>query len=104
CQVLGRSFNQNGGAYAVYDGTTFSNRAPTRFSFDFAVQPPLADGLILLYGRNATPVNDFFWTAVEIYQSKLRFQFRDTMLSPSDITLNASTWYHVEYQVRFYRT
>ncbi|CAF3632426.1 unnamed protein product [Rotaria socialis] len=98
CQVLGRSFNENGGAYAVYSGATFSNLAPTRFSFDFAIQPPIADGLILLYGRNTTPVNDFFWTAVEIYQSQLRFQFRDTMLTVSDITLNASTWYHVEYQ------
>ncbi|CAF1538150.1 unnamed protein product, partial [Rotaria sordida] len=32
CQVLGRTFNENGGGYAVYDGRTFSNRAPTRFS------------------------------------------------------------------------
>lgn len=101
CQVLGRTFSSNGGAYAVFDGASFSNRAPTRFAFDFAVQSPLSDGLILLYGRNSTPVNDFFWTAIEIYQSKLRFQFRDRMVYAADTTLNESTWYHVEYQVRF---
>ncbi|CAF1399455.1 unnamed protein product [Rotaria sp. Silwood1] len=101
CQVLGRTFNENGGGYAVFDGTTFSNRAPTRFSFDFAVRPPVTNGLILFYGRNTTPINDFFWTAIEIYQSRLRFRFRDTILDASSTTLNASAWYHVEYQVRF---
>lgn len=101
CQVLGRTFNENGGGFATFDGRAFSNRAPTRFSFDFAVRPPLTDGLILLYGRNTTLVNDFFWTAVEIYQSRLRFQFRDTILDATNTNLNASTWYHVEYQVGF---
>ncbi|CAF3869414.1 unnamed protein product [Adineta steineri] len=98
CQVLGRTFNNNGGSYAVYDGSSFSNEAPTRFSFDFASRSPLTDGLILLYGRNTTPVNDFAWTSIEIYQSKLRFRFRDTILDAASTTLNASTWYHVEYQ------
>ncbi|CAF4121726.1 unnamed protein product, partial [Rotaria sp. Silwood2] len=98
CQVLGRTFNENGGGYAVYDGTALSNRAPTRFSFDFAIRPPVTDGLILLYGRSTIPINDFFWTAIEIYQSKLRFHFRDTILDAITTTLNASTWYHVEYQ------
>ncbi|CAF1461191.1 unnamed protein product, partial [Rotaria sordida] len=98
CQVLGRTFNENGGGYAVYDGRTFSNRAPTRFSFDFAVRSPITDGLILLYGRNTTPINDFFWTAIEVYQSRLRFHFRDTILDATNTVLNASTWYHVEYQ------
>lgn len=31
CQVLGRTFNENGGGYAAFSGTSFSNRAPTRF-------------------------------------------------------------------------
>jgi len=95
CQVLGRTFNQNGGGYAVFAGTTFTDLAPTRFSFDFAIQSPIADGLILLYGRNTPPINDFFWIAIEIYQSQLRFHFRDTILIASNTILNASTWYHV---------
>jgi hypothetical protein len=99
CQVLGRTFNANGGGFAAYDGRVFSNRAPTRFAFDFAARAPLTDGLILLYGRNAPPIDDFFWTAVEIFQSKLRFHFRDTRIEASNTVLNASTWYHVEYQV-----
>jgi hypothetical protein len=98
CQVLGITFNANGGGYAVFPGTTFSNRVPTRFSFDFAIRSPIADGLLLLYGRNTTPINDFFWTSIEIYQSRLRFRFRDTILNASSTILNASTWYHVEYQ------
>ena len=98
CQVLGRSFNENGGGYAVFDGAKFSNRAPTRFSFDFAVRSPVIDGLILLYGRNTPSVNDFFWNAIEIYQTKLRFHFRETIVDASNQILNASTWYHVEYQ------
>ncbi|CAF5001185.1 unnamed protein product, partial [Rotaria sp. Silwood1] len=40
----------------------------------------------------------FFWTAIEIYQSRLRFHFRDTILDATNTVLNASTWYHVEYQ------
>ena len=99
CQVLGRTFNANGGGYATFDSTAFSNRAPTRFSFDFAARSPLTDGLILLYGKNTTLINDFFWTSIEIYQSKLRFRFRDTILDAINTNLNASTWYHVEYQV-----
>jgi hypothetical protein len=102
CQVLGRTFNDNGGGYATFDGTTFSNRAPTRFAFDFAMRPPVTDGLILLYGRNTTPIDDFFWTAIEIYQSRLRFHFRNTILDATNTNLNASTWYHVEYQVSFF--
>ncbi|CAF4274707.1 unnamed protein product, partial [Rotaria sordida] len=102
CQVLGRTFNESGGGYAVFDGRTFSNRAPTRFSFDFSIRSSIIDGLILLYGRNTTPINDFFWTAIEIYQSRLRFHFRDTILDATNTVLNASTWYHVEYQVRYF--
>jgi hypothetical protein len=101
CQVLERTFNRNGG-YAVFDGISFSNRAPTRFSFDFAIQSPINDGLILLYGRNTTPINDFFWIAIEIYQLRLRFHFQDTILDATSTILNASTWYHVEYQVNFF--
>ena len=102
CQVLGRTFNENGGGYAVFNGSFFSNRAPTRFSFDFAIRSPVTDGLILLYGRSTPPINDFFWTAIEKYQSRLRFHFRDTILNTTSTALNASTWYHVEYQVRVY--
>lgn len=98
CQVLGRTFSENGGGYAAFSGTSFSNRAPTRFSFDFALRSPVTDGLILLYGRNAPPINDFFWTAVEIFQSRVRFHFRDTLLDAINNPLNASTWYHIEYQ------
>lgn len=98
CQVLGRTFSENGGGYAAFSGTSFSNRAPTRFSFDFALRSPVTDGLILLYGRNIPPINDFFWTAIEVFQSRLRFHFRDTILDASNNPLNASTWYHVEYQ------
>ncbi|CAF4725929.1 unnamed protein product [Rotaria sp. Silwood2] len=50
----------------------FPNRAPTRFSFDFATRPPIIDGLILLYGP--------------------------TILDATSTTLNALTWYHIEYQ------
>ena len=100
CQVLGITFNENGGGYVAFDGTDFSNLAPTRFSFDFAIRAPINDGLLLLYGRNITPINDYFWTAIEIYQSRLRFHFRDIILDAINSNLNASTWYHVEYQVR----
>ena len=98
CQVLGRTFSENGGGFAAFSGTSFSNRAPTRFSFDFALRSPVTDGLLLLYGRNTPPINDFFWTAIEIVQSRLRFHFRETILDASNNPLNASTWYHVEYQ------
>ena len=96
--VLGRTFIGNGDSYAVFSGTLFSNLGPTRFSFDFVGQSPLTDGLILLYGRNTMPINDFFWIAIELYQSQLRFHFRDTIFVTSSLILNASTWYHVEYQ------
>ncbi|UJR08758.1 hypothetical protein I4U23_013015 [Adineta vaga] len=98
CQVLGRTFHANGDGYAVFDGMYFSNRAPTRFSFDFTIRPAVVDSLILLYGRNITDINDFFWIAVEIYQSRLRFHFRDRILDATNTVINASTWYHVEYQ------
>ena len=99
CEVLGRTFDENGGGYAVYPGATFSNFPPARFSFDFALRLLISDGLILLYGRNSTPIDDFFWLAVEIYQSQLRFHFRDSILLADSTELNASTWYHVECQV-----
>ncbi|CAF0857241.1 unnamed protein product [Adineta ricciae] len=98
CQVLGRTFRENGGGYAVFDGMYFSNQAPTRFSFDFALRSPVVDGLILLYGKNTTDVNDFFWTSAEIFNSKLRLRFRDQILDATNTVINASTWYHVEFQ------
>lgn len=96
--VLGRTFTGNSNSYAVFNGTLFSNLAPTRFSFDFASQSPLTNGLILLYGLDTVPINDFFWIAIELYQSRLRFHFRDRILDTSNLVLNASTWYHIEYQ------
>ncbi|CAF1053785.1 unnamed protein product [Adineta ricciae] len=98
CQVLGRTFRENGGGYAVFDGMYFSNQAPTRFSFDFALRSPVVDGLILLYGKNTTDVNGFFWTSAEIFNSKLRLRFRDQILDATNTVINASTWYHVEFQ------
>jgi hypothetical protein len=102
CEVLGRTFNGNDGGYAVFIGSSFSNIAPTRFSFDFIVKEPLNDGLILLHGRNTPPINNYFWIAFEIYQSKLRFHFRGNIRNISNTIINASTWYHVEYQVNFH--
>ena len=96
--VLGRTFTGDGNSYAIFNGTQFSSLAPTRFSFDFIGQSPLTDGLILLYGLNTVPIDDFFWIAIELYQSQLRFHFREFTFYPSNLTLNASTWYHVEYQ------
>jgi len=101
CEVLGRTFDENGGGYAVYAGTTFSNFAPTRFSFDFVLRS-LTNSLILLYGRNSQPINDFFWIAIEIFESKLRFHFRDTKLIANETILKNSTWYHVECQVSYF--
>ncbi|CAF3111050.1 unnamed protein product [Rotaria sp. Silwood2] len=98
CEILGRTFNQYGGGYAIYAGTRFSNQAPARFSFDFIVRSPIIDGLILLYGRNSRPINDFFWIAIEIYQRRLRFHFRNIIPNITKPILNPSTWYHVECQ------
>ena len=102
CEILGRTFDESGGGYATYAGTSFSTLAPTRFSFDFAVRTSAIDGLILLYGRNTTPVNEFFWISIEIYQSQLKFHFREKPFIANNSNINASTWYHVEYQVRFF--
>ena len=82
----------------MYDGRKFSNLAPTRFSFDFLVPSPIRDGLILLYGKNLPSINDFFWIAIEIFESKLQFYFRDTKINVIE-TIDPSTWYHVECQV-----
>ncbi|CAF1128287.1 unnamed protein product, partial [Didymodactylos carnosus] len=97
CEVLGRTFNANGGGYASFSGSAISNLSPTRFSFDFASRSPLRNGLLLLYGKNTPSVDDYFWTAIEIYNSQLRFHFGET-ISDTNRALNASTWYHVEYQ------
>jgi hypothetical protein len=97
CEVLGRTFNEKYGDYAVFADT--SNFDPTSFSFDFIVREPIVDGLILLYGRNTPPINDYFWIAIEIDQLKLRFQFRDIILEVANVTLNTLKWYHVDYQV-----
>jgi hypothetical protein len=78
---------------------SFSNLAPTRFSFDFAVRTSVIDSLILLYGRNTTPIDDFFWISIEIYQSYLKFRFREETFVADKTNISASTWYHVEYQV-----
>ncbi|CAF0991670.1 unnamed protein product [Rotaria sp. Silwood1] len=98
CEILGRTFNENGDGYAIYAGTRFSNIAPARFSFDFILRSPIIDGLILLYGRNLPPINDFFWIAIEIYQTKLKFHFRNTKIHTDKTILNPLTWYHVECQ------
>ncbi|CAF3673561.1 unnamed protein product [Rotaria sordida] len=98
CEILGRTFNGNDGGYAIYAGTSFSHIAPARFSFDFIVRSQIVDSLILLYGRNSSPINDFFWIAIEIYQKRLRFHFRNTIFDTDKTLLNPSTWYHVECQ------
>lgn len=98
-EVLGRTFDNSGQGYAVFAGGTFSNLPPSRLSFDFLLQSPIADGLILLYGRNTTAFNDFLWMAVEVYQSTVRFQFQGGPPVVAEINLTASTWHHVEYQV-----
>ncbi len=102
CEVLGRVFDGNGEGYATYAGTSFSNFAPTRFSLDFVLRSPIANGLILLYGRNVPPIDEFFWIAIEIDQLKLKFHFRDTIFIANESELNSSIWYHVEYQVNYF--
>ena len=101
CEVLGRTFNGAGGSFAVFSGTKFSNLAPARFSFEFAIPDSLSLGVILLYGVDRPPISDYFWIAVEIVDSgRLRFHFRDSTLSfDASSTINASRWYHVEYEV-----
>jgi hypothetical protein len=98
-EKLVRTFNGNDGGYARFNNTKFSNFAPTRFSFDFALQKMIPDGLILLYGRTSPPINNFSWMAIEISESKLRFRFREKIINATETVLNASTWYHVECQV-----
>lgn len=99
CEVLSRIFNENGKGYAIYDSKAFSSFAPTRFSFDFILRSSISNGLILLYGTNSSSTDDFFWIAIELIQSKLKFHFRNTKLFLNDTYLNSSTWYHVECQV-----
>ncbi|CAF3379935.1 unnamed protein product [Rotaria socialis] len=98
CEILGRTFDENSGGYARYAGTKFSNIAPARFSFDFIVRSQIVDSLILLYGRNSSRADDFFWIAIEIYQEKLKFHFQNQMLDADRPILNSSIWYHVECQ------
>ncbi|CAF0872431.1 unnamed protein product [Adineta steineri] len=99
CEILGRTFDGNDEGYAIYGSSTFSNFPPTRFSFDFLLQTTISNGLILLYGQNVSNINDFFWIAIEIVNFKLKFHFRDTKLYANNTELNASVWYHVEYQI-----
>lgn len=99
CEILGRLFDENGQGYARYAGTNFPNVVPARFSFDFAVRPKVLDGLILLYGKTSPPIGDFFWVAIDIYNSKLRFQFRNLPFILHGTDLNSSMWYHIECQV-----
>ena len=99
CQVLGRVFDEGGGGYAQYSGESFSTLASAHFSFDFATQRPDVDGLILLYGKDTAPIDDFFWIAIEIQDSKLRFHFRGQSSVRFGPVLNASTSYYVQCQV-----
>ena len=101
CEALGRTFYGTSDSYAVFEGTKFSNLAPSRFSFDFAIPDSLAVGVILLYGLDTPPISDYFWIAVEIINRQLlRFHFRDSSLTfDTNTMINATTWYHVEYQV-----
>ena len=101
CEVLGRTFNGNDGGYAVFIESSFSNIAQTRFALDFLVEKSFSNGLILLHGRNTTPINNYFWIAIEIYQSKVRFHLRGIIRGTSHILINPSIWYHIEYQVNF---
>ncbi|CAF2072701.1 unnamed protein product [Rotaria magnacalcarata] len=101
CEVLGLTFSSSGGgSYAVFDGTKFSNLAPARFSFDFTIQDSSTIGVILLYGLDTSPISDYFWIAVEIVSTRsLRFHFRDdTLTFDTVIMINASIWYHIEYE------
>ncbi|CAF2615716.1 unnamed protein product [Rotaria sp. Silwood2] len=99
CAVLGRTFLNTGSSYTVFDGTTFSNLAPARFSFDFVVPNTPTVGLLLLYGRETPPIDDYFWLAIELVNSnRLRFHFRDQPSFDTNLVIDASKWYHVEYQ------
>ncbi|CAF4544432.1 unnamed protein product [Rotaria socialis] len=100
CEVLGATFSSSGGSYAVFDGTKFSNLAPARFSFDFTIPDSSTIGVILLCGLDTSPISDYFWIAVEIVSTRrLRFHFRDdTLTFDTVIMINASIWYHIEYQ------
>ncbi|CAF1597469.1 unnamed protein product, partial [Didymodactylos carnosus] len=92
-----RTFTANSAGYVSFSSSAISNLSPTRFSFDFTSRSPLRDGLLLLYGKNIPAVDDYFWTAIEVYNSQLRFHFGETILDTKR-ALNASVWYHVEYQ------
>ncbi|CAM4780128.1 unnamed protein product [Rotaria magnacalcarata] len=98
CEILGRTFDENSGGYARYAGTKFSDIAPARFSFDFIVRSQIVDSLLLLYGRNSSRRDDFFWIAIEIYQEKLKFHFQNQILHTDKPILNSTIWYHVECQ------
>jgi hypothetical protein len=92
-------FDEGGGGYAQYSGESFSTLASAHFSFDFATRQPGVDGLILLYGKNSVPTDVFFWVAIEIHQSKLRFYFRGRPSALLGPVLKASTSYYVQCQV-----
>lgn len=97
--ILESIFDENNARYAEYDSTTFSSRVPTRFSFDFLVTTLPTDALILLYGRNSTPIDEFFWIAIEIVGLNLKFHFHNQHSLINNIELKISTWYHIECQV-----
>ena len=97
--LLELTFDEKNLPYAEYNGTTFSTLAPTRFSFDFLVSSLPTNALVLLYGRNSIPIDEFLWIAVEILGSNLKFHFPNQQFLINDIELKSSTWYHVECQV-----
>lgn len=99
---LEQAFGEKNNPYAEYDGTLFSSLPPTRFSFDFLVSSLPTLALVLLYGRNSAPINDFFWIAVEIVGKNLKFHFHDQSFPMNQTELNIATWYHVECQVDFH--
>lgn len=77
--------------------------APARFSFDFAVPDTSTVGLLLLYGLDTVQIDDYFWSAIELISSgKLRFHFRNIPYYDADVSISASTWYHIEYQVSLF--
>ena len=87
------------GGFAQYSGRDFSTTASAHFSFDFATQRPDVVSLILLYGRDSLPIDAFFWIAIEIQQSKLRFHFRGNSTPRLDPLILSRTSYHVQCQV-----
>lgn len=97
--ILEQTFGERNNPYAEYDAALFSNLPPTRFSFDFQVSSLPTRALVLLYGRNSAPINDFFWIAAEIVGSQFKFHFHDQSFLMNQTILSTSTWYHVECQV-----